>query len=122
MSTLTAEKVAPKKSVAKKSVAKKVAPKKVVKISEYTKNVIHTNRALKTEYKTLGGCVKQLLFFKKEMGLSKSYITILNGINKDSAIYKQFAKSVRSSKSGNYAPFFVLQAIHKSIQVAKKTK
>lgn len=94
----------------------KKTTKKVAKVGEYKLNVLSTNKALRTECKTLGGAIKLLWFFKVEIGLSARYKKIIKAIMEDDAIYKVFKQNCRISKAGNYAPFFVLQAIHKSLK------
>lgn len=98
----------------------KVATKKTTAISDYTKNVINTNKNLKNEFKTLGGCLKQLYFFKDEMQLNPVYVAIIKFLREDTKAYEEFKKVCRTSKKGNYAPFFVLQAIHKSQKLETK--
>ena len=86
------------------------------KVSAYKVNVLNTNKALRMECKTLSGAVKNLWFFREEIGLSTQYKKIIRAIMQDDAIYKVFKQNCRVSKAGNYAPFFVLQAIHKSLK------
>lgn len=86
------------------------------KVSAYKTNVLTTNKALRQECKTLGGAVSILWFFRKEIGLSSQYCKIIAAIRKDKVIYNAFKDNCRISKAGNYAPFFVLQAIHKSLK------
>jgi len=100
-------------SVATKPVAKKVVVKKQ---GAYKINVLSTNKALRQNCKTLGGAVKLLWVFRTEIGLSARYTKIIRAIMQDDAIYKVFKTNCRISKAGNYAPFFVLQAIHKSLK------
>ena len=92
------------------------------KVSAYKVNVLNTNKALRQETKTLSGAVKNLWFFRTEIGLSPQYTKIVRAIMQDDVIYKAFKQNCRVSKSGNYAPFFVLQAIHKSLKPIKKAK
>ena len=93
-----------------------------VKVSDYAKNVIATNKALKRETRTLGGCLKLMANFQTEMGLNSSQIAIIKLLRDDHKAYQTFKKVCRKSKSGNYSPFFILQAIHKSMKVDKPTK
>lgn len=99
-------------------VVAKTATKSVVtkKLGAYKINVLSTNKALRTNCKTLGGAVKLLWVFRTEISLSARYIKIVRAIMQDDAIYKVFKANCRISKAGNYAPFFVLQAIHKSLK------
>lgn len=99
-------------------VVAKTATKSVVtkKLGAYKINVLSTNKALRTNCKTLGGAVKLLWVFRIEINLSARYIKIVRAIMQDDAIYKVFKANCRISKAGNYAPFFVLQAIHKSLK------
>lgn len=98
------------------SVATKPATKVVKKQGAYKINVLSTNKALRTNCKTLGGAVKLLWVFRNEINLSARYIKIIRAIMQDDVIYKAFKANCRISKAGNYAPFFVLQAIHKSLK------
>lgn len=95
---------------------KATAKSTTTKVSAYKKNVLSTNKALRQECKTLGGAVSILWFFRKEIGLSAQYCKIISAIRKDKVIYNAFKSNCRISKAGNYAPFFVLQAIHKSLK------
>ena len=91
----------------------------------YQNQVIGVNRALKTERKSLGGCIKTLLMFHKEIGLDTTRTKVLRFIQKDDAAFKSFKKIVRTSKYkgkdlGTYSPFYVLQALNKNL--AEMTK
>ena len=107
MSTVTTSNK--KKATSTKKVGK-------AKVSAYKVNVLNTNKALRQESKTLSGAVKLLWFFRDEIELSAQYKKIVRAIMQDTTIYKEFKNNCRKSKSGNYAPFFVLQAIHKSLK------
>ena len=109
MSTTTVNKQKKAKATPKKTVAK-------AKVSAYKDNVLSTNKALRQESKTLSGAVKLLWFFRDEIELSPQYTKIVRLIMQDDAVYKTFKENCRVSKAGNYAPFFVLQAIHKSLK------
>ncbi|AGO47921.1 hypothetical protein Phi40:1_gp056 [Cellulophaga phage phi40:1] len=93
-------------------------------VSSYQKNVNDVNKALKAEGKTLGGCVKMLLIFKKEINLSEPAIELLTFIRDDSDAFKKFKKTVRTSKYkgkdlGTYSAYYVLQTLHRTLKVAK---
>jgi hypothetical protein len=81
--------------------------------SMYQKNVLMINASLKTQLKSLGGCRSVLLNFASEIELTPIQIKILKS-TKDQENYKLLQKQVRTSKSGNYSPFFLLQALYKN--------
>lgn len=104
---------------------KKVVKKKAVKETDYQKNVINVNRALKNERKSLGGCIKTLLMFNKEINMNPTQVKVLRFIQKDQEAYKGFKKIVRTSHYkgkdlGTYSPFYILQSLNKNI--AEMTK
>ena len=117
----TKVKTSPKQVLKSKNGNKK--PQKTV--SEYHKKVIQTNQNLKGEFRTLGGCLKQMWFFRDEMKLDEAQKSIVKLLREDETSYKEFKKHCRTSKKGNYSVFFVLQAIYKSLKPetkqAKKT-
>lgn len=84
-------------------------------LTPYKSQVLGVNRALKTENRSFGGCVKTLLGFSKEIGLDAQRVKILRFIQKDDSAFKSFKGLVRTSKTGNYCPFYVLQALNKNI-------
>jgi len=81
--------------------------------SGYKVNVLGTNLNLKKELKSLGGCRSLLLNNAKEIGLNDKFALILRQSKKDESIYKFLAENVRTSKNGNYSPFYLLQFLHK---------
>lgn len=98
---------------------KVVATKNVKKVSNYSKNVLSINAKLKSERKSLGGCIKTLIAFSKEIDMSAKDIKTLRFIQKDKVAYVNFKKTVRTSKYKGkdlktYSPFYVLQALYKS--------
>lgn len=107
--------------------ANKKTTKKVVKVSEYQTKVLGINSKLKVERKSLGGCIKTLLMFNKEIGLSNVQTKTLKFIQSDNEAYKTFKSTVRTSKSpktgndlGTYSPFYVLQALYKAEKMNAK--
>lgn len=111
------------KTAAKKTAAKtvqnksnKAKAKKLTKAqkqakfqkSDYFKQVIAPNRALKKELKTLKGAIKVATVFLSESPEYKPLAEKLASIT-----YPKLKKVVRKSKAGNYCPFFVLQALRK---------
>lgn len=94
--------------------------KKSKKVNEYRLQVLNPNAQLKAEFKTLGGCLKQMWFFRDEMNLTKGQIDTVRLLRKDDAAYKVFSQNCRTSKKGNYSPFFVLQAIYKAKKESAK--
>lgn len=87
--------------------------KKQKKVSVYALNVLATNKNLKGEERTLSGSRSRLLSLAKEINLPPHYKAFLVKSKKDKNLYKQLVEVVRTSKSGNYSPFFVLQGLHK---------
>lgn len=83
------------------------------KQSNYKVNVLGTNLNLKKELKSLGGCRAVLLNSRKEIKLYPKFAVILQKSKKDENLYKFLVKNVRTSKSGNYSPFYLLQFLHK---------
>tara|TARA_R110000744_G_scaffold77116_9_gene152428 strand:+ start:421 stop:789 length:369 start_codon:yes stop_codon:yes gene_type:complete len=117
MSTLTAKVTTKAKKVSGKKVPAKKATAK--KVSQYVISVNNVNKALKNERKTLGGCIKTLLVFSKEIGMSTKDITALRFIQKDDNAFKAFKSTVRTSKYkgkdlGTYSPYYILQTLYKA--------
>ena len=83
------------------------------KQSNYKENVLSTNLNLKKELKSLGGCRALLLNNVKEIGLNSKFAQILRQSKKDEDLYKFLVTNVRTSKSGNHSPFYLLQFLHK---------
>ena len=108
----TIAKAQPVKKVTKVEKTKKVTAKKVQKVSTYKMNVLEVNKALKTSTKSLGGARAILLNFASEIGLNANFVKILKA-SKEPQNYKLLAEKVRTSKSGNYSPFFILQTLNK---------
>ena len=108
-------------STTKSKTVKKVVKSTTVKVSDYKKQVINSNAKLKSTHKTLGGCLKNMHHFSAEMGLTTSQKKVVKLLRGDGKAYKEFQKVCRKSKSGNYSPFFVLQAIYKASKVEAKT-
>jgi len=106
----------------------KVTSAKTAKVkveSIYTNQVLNVNKRLKSERKSLGGCIKTLLIFSKEIELDATRIKILRFVQKDQEAFRSFKKLVRTSKYkgkdlGTYSPFYVLQALNKNL--AEMTK
>ena len=103
----------------KKTVVKTATTKKT-KVSQYKKQVLETNKALRTTHKTLGGCLKNMWFFRDDMKLSKAQTTVVKLLRSDDKAYKSFQNICRKSKAGNYSPFYVLQAIYKASKIENK--
>lgn len=81
----------------------------------YQSQVLGVNRALKTENKSLGGCIRMIISNAANIGLDKNRLEILKFISKDNDAFKIFKANVRTSKAGNYSPFYVLQTINKGL-------
>ena len=92
---------------------------KVKKVSEYKSQVLGVNRALKVEQKSLGGCIKTLLFHAKDINLDARRVKMLKFFQDDNSAFKAFKSVVRISKAGNNSPFYVLQALNKSIATSE---
>lgn len=84
-------------------------------LTPYKSQVLNVNRALKVQNKSFGGCISMLLGFSKDIGLDAKRVKILRFVQKDDAAFKSFKGLVRTSKNGNYCPFYVLQALNKNI-------
>lgn len=104
----------------KNATSKAKNSKKVVKVSEYSKQVIATNKALRSTHKTLGGCLKNMWFFRDDMQLNSKQIAVVKLLRSDDKAYTMFQSVCRKSKAGNYSPFFVLQAMYKASKVENK--
>lgn len=98
----------------------KTATTKKAKVSQYKKQVLETNKALRTTHKTLGGCLKNMWFFRFEMKLTSGQIAVVKLLRSDDKAYKSFQTICRKSKAGNYSPFYVLQAMYKASKVENK--
>tara|TARA_R110002073_G_scaffold144403_5_gene296512 strand:+ start:1234 stop:1593 length:360 start_codon:yes stop_codon:yes gene_type:complete len=110
-----------------KKVAKTTTKKEVVKVSDYQKNVLNVNKALKAQNKSLGGCIKLLIHFSKEIKLSAKTVKTLRFIQKDDKAFKTFKANVRTGQykgksTGTYSPFYVLQAIYKAEKAENASK
>lgn len=82
------------------------------KVSDYTLQVIESNKLLKQESVKLGYCVKVLINNTNILKLSPLMVKNLQAINKDSEAYKLAVNNCRKSKSGNYSPFYLLQYLY----------
>lgn len=78
--------------------------KSVKTISTYKVNVLKANKELKQETKTLKGSLQVLKLLTKNENVLKA----CNEVD-----YQKLKKACRKSKTGNYSPFFVLQALYK---------
>lgn len=79
----------------------------------YKIQVLGVNSELKKFNRSLGGCRSVLLNNSKEIGLTPLQVKILQATKKPE-VYKVLQEKVRTSKNGNYSPFYVLQAIYKN--------
>lgn len=89
-------------------------------VSAYQANVLNVNKALKTQRKTFGGCIKTLLMYGKEIGLSPRQIKVLRFVQKDKLAFDTFKSNTRTAHYkgedlGTYSPFYVLQALNKQL-------
>ena len=84
-----------------KNTTKKVEAKKV---NNYKANVLEANKELKQETKTLKGSLQILKILSKNEEVIKACSEV---------DYAKLKKACRKSKSGNYSPFYVLQAFYK---------
>ena len=94
----------------KKATAKVAQVEK--KVSGYSVNVLKVNQELKKVNKSLGGCRSALLNNANEIKLNPLFVKLLTQ-SKTGANYKLFAEKVRTSKNGNYSPFYILQTMNK---------
>lgn len=110
-----------------KAVVNKVASTtaKEVKVSDYTTNVINSNKALKTALASVGAVRSMLLEHKDVIKLDASFVAFLELSKKDKETYEALSVATRKTKTGKVPPFYVLQALHKLTKaptVAKVTK
>lgn len=94
--------------------------KQVKKVSTYKEHVLAVNKELKVQSKSLGGCRSILLTFASEIGLTPAHKKILQASKKQNN-YEILKKYVRTSKNGNYSPFYLLQALNKNSDVIQKS-
>lgn len=102
------------KKLTKASVKKRID----VYDTQYEKDVLTVNRNLKKEVKSLGGARAILMQFAKEIKMSSRFVTILK-LSKEQINYKILESKVRTSKAGNYSPFYLLQSLNKNYQYFK---
>lgn len=74
----------------------------------YKLNVLAANSAIKIECKTLNGALKLTKIFLANKDEFKETLDALEKIG-----YPMLKKHCRKSKSGNYTPFYILQAVYK---------
>lgn len=105
----------------KKNQSKK---KKSIYDSEYGKNVLLVNKALKEYEKTYEGALNRLFSVKDKVKMSKRHNLILTTAKKGgkNATFKMLKGYVNPhKKSGTYSPFYVLRAIQKHVDKLEKT-
>ena len=100
------------KTKANKTAKAAKATKKSNAPTSYQKNVLAVNKELKRQNKSLGGCRSTLLNMAKEINLNPLFVKLLKD-SKEAENYKVLQTFVRTSKAGNYCPFYVLQALNK---------
>jgi len=93
--------------------------KKDVKQSDYYKQVIETNKRLKSINTSLGGCRAMLLNNADAIQLNPLFVALLEKSKKQEN-YKLFLTLCRVSKSGNYSPFYVLQCLKKNVTILQE--
>lgn len=93
-----------------KNKAKKAKP-----VSDYKEQVLGVNSKLKAEQSSLGGAIKMLMLFRSDIGLDARRVKVLREMQKEKKYYDTFKKIVRTSKTGNYCAFYVLQALNKNL-------
>ena len=84
-----------------------------VTLTNYQINVLNVNKALKSECKSLGGARSILMTFSQAINLAPKFVRILKA-SKSKENYEILVSKVRTSKSGNFTPFFILQSLHKN--------
>ena len=82
----------------------------VKQVSDYKKDVLQVNKALKQECLKFGYSVKVLKQFAPIT--NTKHIELISLIDTDNNIYKQVEKNVRKTKNGNYSAFYLLQYIY----------
>lgn len=99
-----------------RTTVKKLTPgTKIAKVTltPYQVNVLNVNKALKSECKSLGGARSVLMTFSEVIKLAPKFVKILKA-SKSKENYEILSGNVRTSKAGNYSPFYVLQSLHKN--------
>ena len=84
----------------------------------YGQNVLTVNQKLKATQKSLGGCRSVLLSLATEIELPAKFVNILK-LSKEQTNYKILQDKVRTSKTGNYSPFYLLQSLNKNYEFFK---
>lgn len=110
----------------KGNINKAKAKKVDIYSTDYGKEVLTVNRNLKTQFRTLAGCLKVLHAYRndKEIGLKPYQVRILNAWNNkksNKATYEALKEVVKTSKAGNYGCFKTLQAMRKHKEEILKT-
>ena len=108
MSTKTEKKT--EKKVSKLTAEQNEARTLKFRQGNYYLNVIKVNSDLNIELKSLGGARAKLLN-ATSIDLPAKDVKLLK-CTKDSNAYKILVANVRCSKTGNYSPFFILQALY----------
>lgn len=84
-------------------------------MKNYKISVLAVNKELKLETKTLSGAIKMLQLINvdniKDKETKSATIKAHQALK--TVDYGKLKKACRKSKSGNYAPFYVLQALYK---------
>lgn len=92
------------------------------KVNTYKTNVLEVNAKYKELSKSLGFCRSVLLNDAKDLGLDNVFKAFLLATKNDKMKYEQLKANVRTSKAGNYSPFFVLQGLEKMRKAGKLGK
>lgn len=87
--------------------------------TNYHKNVLQVNAKYKVLSKSLGFCRQVLLDNATELQLDAKFKSFLLSTKKEQAKYEILKGYTRTSKAGNYSPFFVLQALEKMRKLGK---
>ena len=87
------------------------------KSSEYERIVLSSNQALKLECKTLGYAFKMIIETK---GVNSELIKQAKEVQRNKAIYDDFALTVRKTKKGSFVPFYCMQLLYNMMAVVKK--
>ena len=111
-----------KKTETKKAVktVKNLTSKEVVqalanvkKPSEYTLQVLETNKKFKEAYRNTGKAIKLLLASEC---LNSKQVAFFKKLQKNDLEYNRFDATVRRTKKNEITPFFVLQAMFKAMK------
>jgi len=103
-----------------KTVTETTVNEKTTFVSDYKRDVIGTNKALKEMLNSVGACRSVLLLMHGE-NLPSVYREFLelSKTPEGKGAYNKLNELTRRSKSGKVSPFYVLQALHTMFKAKK---